>query len=214
MNYYEHHLGDYARDAGHLSIVEEGVYRRLLDAYYARESPLPLGLSQCKKLARVSRSPVEHRAVEYVLAEFFVKEADGYHQKRCDEEIQRFRSRSATARSSANARWSHSERNAKAMRTHCERINGNMQTHCEGNALQSPDSSLQSPITKKDTPPTPSRGGVGGNGFERQRRRREEPWTPPKTADEYEREEAARGAEESMPETIPDHTLGRRHAER
>lgn len=28
MNYYERHLGDYARDTGHLSIMEHGVYTR------------------------------------------------------------------------------------------------------------------------------------------------------------------------------------------
>jgi uncharacterized protein YdaU (DUF1376 family) len=147
VNYYEHHLGDYARDASHLSMLEEGAYRRLIDAYYARESPLPLDISQCKKLARVTRTPAEHRAVEYVLAAFFVKEADGYHQKRCDEEIQRFAAKREAAKASANARWAHSDRNANAsadgMRTH-------MRTQSEGNALQSPVSNPQTP--EEDNP--------------------------------------------------------------
>ena len=32
MNYYERHLGDYARDAGHLSMLEHGAYALLLNA--------------------------------------------------------------------------------------------------------------------------------------------------------------------------------------
>ena len=35
MNYYERHLGDYARDTGHLSMLEHGAYSLLLDRYYA-----------------------------------------------------------------------------------------------------------------------------------------------------------------------------------
>lgn len=90
MNYYEHHLGDYAKDASHLSMVEEGAYRRLLDAYYTRERPLPGDAKQCAKLAR-AQSKADRDAVEFVLAEFFVLESDGcYHQGRADEEIEAY----------------------------------------------------------------------------------------------------------------------------
>lgn len=89
MNYYEHHLGDYAKDAGHLSLVEEGAYRRLLDAYYTRERALPVDLRECCKLARAQTKP-ERDAVAYVLGEFFRLEADGHHQGRADEEIERY----------------------------------------------------------------------------------------------------------------------------
>lgn len=223
MNYYEHHLGDYARDAGHLSLLEEGAYRRLIDAYYARESALPLDMRECKKLARVTRNPAEHRAVEYVLRVFFVEGVDGYHQKRCDEEIQRFKDKREAARTSANARWSHSDRNANAselpMRTHGKRI-------CETHALQSPVSNLQSPT--KNTPlPLASEGecvgdssikgsprqngtnpralgtnprAIGnGKGLERKQRNGkppEEPWTPPISWEEREAEERLRDQRE------------------
>jgi uncharacterized protein YdaU (DUF1376 family) len=33
VNYYERHLGDYAKDAGHLSMLEHGAYSLLLDRY-------------------------------------------------------------------------------------------------------------------------------------------------------------------------------------
>lgn len=89
MNYYEHHLGDYMRDTAHLSMVEDGAYRRLLDAYYAREKPLPPDERECFKLARAA-TKADRDAVKYVLREFFDQQEDGYHQKRVDSEIARF----------------------------------------------------------------------------------------------------------------------------
>jgi uncharacterized protein YdaU (DUF1376 family) len=89
MNYYEHHIGDFAKDAGYLSMIEEGAYRRLIDAYYTRERPLPADLKECCKLARAA-TKVERDAVAYVLKEFFDLHDDGHRQKRCDEEIERY----------------------------------------------------------------------------------------------------------------------------
>ncbi|WP_440221857.1 YdaU family protein [Dokdonella sp. MW10] len=88
MNYYERHLGDYARDTAHLSILEHGVYTLLLDRYYATEAPIPA--DQAHRLCR-ARSPDEREAVDAVLAEFFVLGDDGWHSARCDDEIAKFR---------------------------------------------------------------------------------------------------------------------------
>ncbi len=90
MNYYEHHLGDYMRDTAHLSMLEDAAYRRLLDAYYIRERALPGDLRECYKLARAT-SRSEREAVSYVLKEFFQQHKDGYHQRRADAEIARYR---------------------------------------------------------------------------------------------------------------------------
>lgn len=156
MNYYERHIGDWVRDTTHLSMTEDGAYSRLTDVYYAREKPLPADLGECCKLARC-KSKAERVAVKYVLAAFFDLQADGYHQKRTDAEILRFQAKSSSARASANARWSHSERNANAsggtMRTHSDGIQSayanDMRTtngaHPIRNALQSPVSTPQSP---------------------------------------------------------------------
>jgi uncharacterized protein YdaU (DUF1376 family) len=92
MNYYEHHLGDYMRDTAHLSILEDGVYRRLIDAYYIKESPLPAERVKCYKLARAT-SKAERAAVDAVLEEFFILEDDGFHNKRCDDEIEKFQAK-------------------------------------------------------------------------------------------------------------------------
>lgn len=92
MNFYEHHLGDYMRDTAHLSMIEDAAYRRLLDAYYIREAPLPADLRDCCKLAR-AHSKVERDAVAYVLREFFDLRDDGHHQDRADREIARYQAR-------------------------------------------------------------------------------------------------------------------------
>ncbi|PUE09012.1 hypothetical protein B9Z51_08765 [Limnohabitans sp. T6-5] len=89
MNYYEHHLGDYVRDTAHLSMVEDGAYRRLIDAYYTREKPLPADLKDVCRLARAITKP-ERDAVKVVLEEFFSQCPDGWRHKRCDAEISRY----------------------------------------------------------------------------------------------------------------------------
>jgi uncharacterized protein YdaU (DUF1376 family) len=68
MNYYEHHLGDYARDTSHLSLLEHGVYRVLLDWYYANETGIPEDKAYRYAHARTDE---ERAAVDSVLSEFF-----------------------------------------------------------------------------------------------------------------------------------------------
>lgn len=86
MNFYKHHMGDYAADTQHLSWDEDCAYRRLLDQYYKREKPIPVDLKQACRLARAV-TPAQRRAVEAVLREFFEQQDDGWHQARCDREI-------------------------------------------------------------------------------------------------------------------------------
>ena len=164
MNYYEHHLGDYAKDAGHLSLIEEGAYRRLLDAYYSREQALPGDVRECCKLARASTKP-ERDAVAYVLREFFALREDGYHQGRADTEIARFQDKRRKAKASAEARWAQCERNANAdANADANASPDAMRTHSEGNA---PRARPQSPVTRHQEihPPTPRKRGPGVHGF-------------------------------------------------
>lgn len=99
MNYYERHLGDYAKDTGHLSLLEHGVYTLLLDRYYATESGIPE--DQAHRIAR-ARSADERAAVDVVLAEFFRLEGNLWVNGRVEEELEKARGRIATAR--ANGR--------------------------------------------------------------------------------------------------------------
>lgn len=84
MNYYERHLGDYARDTAHLSILEHGVYGLLLDRYYATEQGIPA--DQVHRLAR-ARSDDERQAVDVVLSDFFDLVDGLWINHRAEEEI-------------------------------------------------------------------------------------------------------------------------------
>src|SRR5574340_734563 len=96
MNYFEHHLGDYAGDTAHLSWLEDCAYRRLICLYYRTEQPIPRDLKQACRLVRAV-SKAERDAVAQVIGEFFVLLEDGYHQTRCDVEIARYRDKQPSA---------------------------------------------------------------------------------------------------------------------
>ncbi|UPU47782.1 YdaU family protein [Xanthomonas translucens] len=123
MNYYEHHLGDYAQATAHLSFVEDAAYSRLLRKYYAEEKPLPADLRAVQRLVG-ARTDEEREAVQVVLEEFFLLEEDGWHNKRADSEIAKVQAKSKKAKKSAEARWNSNgsledfQGKANAMRTH------------------------------------------------------------------------------------------------
>jgi uncharacterized protein YdaU (DUF1376 family) len=82
----------------------------------------------------------KRRAVDSVLEEFFSKLEGVWQQKRADEEIGRFKDKQRKAKASANARWSHTERNANASVDQPLKKHANaLRTQSERNALQSPD---------------------------------------------------------------------------
>ena len=84
MIYYKHFIGDYQRKTNRLSILEDGVYRRLLDEYYSNESPLPLENDTCFRLVRAIKS-AERKAVLKILSLYFTKTPSGYIQSRADD---------------------------------------------------------------------------------------------------------------------------------
>ena len=97
MHYYQHNIGDYRRDTIHLSLLEHGVYRQLLDMYYLSESPIPRETQQV--IRRLSaRTEEEKNAVEIVLKEFFTETEAGFRHKRCDVEIEEYRHKAEVSR--------------------------------------------------------------------------------------------------------------------
>lgn len=89
MNYYEHHVGDYAEATSHLTFIEDAAYSRLIRKYYAQEKPLPADLKAVQRLVG-ARTKEEREAVDTVLNEFFQLDEDGWHNGRCDAEIARY----------------------------------------------------------------------------------------------------------------------------
>lgn len=84
MNFYKRHIGDYIKKAGHLSLLEHGIYARLMDVYYTREAGIPED-----KAARLisARTKEELQALANVLDEFFTLVDGLWTQGRCEEEI-------------------------------------------------------------------------------------------------------------------------------
>ena len=95
MNYYKRHIGDYMKDASHLSLLEHGVYMRLLDVYYTREVPIPV--DQAARLIS-ARSKDEREALSVVADEFFTVVDGCYTQTRCDAEIAAMQQKAETNR--------------------------------------------------------------------------------------------------------------------
>lgn len=92
MNYFELHIGDYLKDTAHLSLLEHGIYTRLLEVYYIRESAIP-----ADDAARLigARARDEKAAMVAVLKEFFELREGAWHQDRCEREIANYHERMA-----------------------------------------------------------------------------------------------------------------------
>lgn len=79
------HIGDYSSHTGHLSLLEDLAYRRLIDRYYLSEKPLPADVGV---VARQIGMRDHLDEVGFVLSEFFRPCVDGWRHERCDREIE------------------------------------------------------------------------------------------------------------------------------
>ena len=95
MHYYKFNIKDWTRDTAHLSIEEEGVYRRLIDHYYESEMPIP---QETQWVIRRLRLATHEHALSVVLNEFFFLSDDGYHHARCDKEIKGYHGKAGANR--------------------------------------------------------------------------------------------------------------------
>lgn len=94
MHYYKRNIGDYAKKAGRLSMLEHGAYTLLMDAIYDRET-FPT-LEEALDWAW-ARDEAEVAAVKFVLNKFFELREDGrYVQNRIQEELDSYKSKAET----------------------------------------------------------------------------------------------------------------------
>jgi uncharacterized protein YdaU (DUF1376 family) len=107
MNFYKHHIGDYAKKTAHLSIAEHGAYLLMLQTYYATEKPLPTG----KILYRLLRaeSKADRDAIDSIIAQYWVETPAGLTNDRADLELADYRvfieKQRSGGRASAAKRW-------------------------------------------------------------------------------------------------------------
>jgi uncharacterized protein YdaU (DUF1376 family) len=88
MHYYKFNIADYRKDTGHLSTIEHGIYRQLIDWYYLDEQPIPLETQVVTRRLRLGSDDLIF--VQNVLADFFQKTAKGYVHKRIEFEIKEY----------------------------------------------------------------------------------------------------------------------------
>lgn len=94
MHYYKRNLGDYAKKAARLTILQHGVYNLLIDACYDRER-FP---TRAEAIDWVwASTPEEEQAVDFVLRKFFELDAETgvYTQSRIAEEIAAYHAKAA-----------------------------------------------------------------------------------------------------------------------
>jgi len=158
MNFYKRHIGDYIKKAGHLTLLEHGVYARLMDVYYTREAGIPED-----KAARLisARSKEELQALANVLDEFFVLVDGLWTQGRCEEEIGNASEKAEQNRE--NGKKGGRPKKAASEPKPTENPNGfDFGNHVgsENNLSQTPDSRLQTK-TMENTAPTQPESGAG-----------------------------------------------------
>lgn len=86
MIYYKHYIGDYQRHTSHLSLAQDGAYRRMMDHYYSTEQPLPAAPEILYRICGAIEK-AERQAVDYVAKTFFVESNGQLHHERIDEEV-------------------------------------------------------------------------------------------------------------------------------
>ena len=93
MHFYKKNIGDYAKKAGRLSMLQHGAYTLLMDSCYDREE-FPTREDAIEWTWASSREEIE--AVEFVLRKFFTLEDGRYVQNRIQEELEEYRAKAET----------------------------------------------------------------------------------------------------------------------
>lgn len=150
MNFYKHHIGDYAKKTGALTMIEHGAYLLMLHAYYGTEKPLPIG----RDLYRICRAfgKKERQSVDRVLGLFWTKTDAGYINGRAFEEME-------AASDAADSSRNNGKKGGRP-----KKVTGNptgfgstnpsgSDTEPDAKAIQTPDSRHQTPVQKTSLPP-------------------------------------------------------------
>ena len=150
MHYYKRNIGDYAKKAGRLSMLEHGAYTLLIDACYDRER-FP---TEAEAIDWAwARSDAEIEAVRFVLSRFFVLTDGLYVQDRINDEVVQYQRNAET-----NARIA-TEREEKR-RSRERFVNGSCNDVNEPPPNQEPLTKNQEPRTKEvreeASPPQPA----------------------------------------------------------
>lgn len=126
MHYYKFNVGDYRRDTSHLTLLEHGAYRQLLDTYYLNEAPIKND-EQAIMRTHCARNADEMQAIKNVLKDFFELIDGHWHHRGCEKVLGEIYAKSGKARSSALKRW---HKNQEVTQSNANAL----QTQSDGNA--------------------------------------------------------------------------------
>ncbi len=100
MHYYKFEISVWNLHTAHLTLVEEAVYRRLIDHYYDTEQPIGL---DCKGMIRRLRLDGYEEQVITVLNEFFLNTENGWVNKHCDAKIKAYKNQKKVNKNNGKA---------------------------------------------------------------------------------------------------------------
>jgi uncharacterized protein YdaU (DUF1376 family) len=160
MHYYSHHVGDYHRDTAHLSILEHGVYRLLMDSYYSTEHPLPADHAVLCRIVRAV-SKAEREAVLMVSSTFFINDGGMLKHNRIERELEAYHIQRQQCSQAGKASAAKRNSVTKVQRAFNGRSTGvdsplerNVNERVNGiSTNQEPVTSNHKPVTKKEKKP-------------------------------------------------------------
>lgn len=122
-NWYPFYVGDYMRDTAHLSMLEHGAYRLLLDHYYSTGQPLPDDEKQLHRICRAFDEQ-EQIAIKRVLQLFFLHDAKAkiYTQGKVQKELNKKADISSKRAQAAKNKGKNQNANAEQMQSKCRAI--------------------------------------------------------------------------------------------
>lgn len=106
LSWYPFYVGDYIKKTAHLSMMEHGAYRMLIDHYMSTGHPLPNDPTKLYRICR-ARSPSERKAVLSVTSEFFIEDLCFIRHNKCDSELSKRLNYSESQSAKAKLRHSH-----------------------------------------------------------------------------------------------------------
>lgn len=147
MHYYKRNIGDYAKKAGRLSMLQHGSYTLLIDACYDREH-FPT-LEEAIEWTWASTDE-EIAAVTFVLGRFFTLEDGVYVQHRIKEEIAEYHGKVETNKRIAIERETKRRENST---NRAQVVHGSSRSDNEPPPNQEPRTKNQEPINPNAASP-------------------------------------------------------------
>lgn len=146
MHYYKKNIGDYAKKAGRLSMLEHGAFTLLLDSCYDRERFPTLDEAIDWTWARTE---AETDAVKFVLSKFFVLIDGIYVQNRVKEELAEYKAKAETNARIAREREEKRKLNKRTVNEETRTVNETCGESHEPSPNHKPLTINQEPLTNK-----------------------------------------------------------------